>query len=88
MYGGKGGIQQTDRISYLEEPSDENPIVVSWVVILQAEKDVIASQHSTPISTLDLSEYIAIKFTSTMYSTSVGAPSIYSSKFKGPLSIK
>lgn len=57
------------------------------MIILQAEKEVIASQHSSPISTLDLNEYIAVKLTSTLYSNSIGAPSIYSSKFKGPLSI-
>lgn len=64
-----------------------NPIIVSWVIILQGEKDVNASKHSAPISTRDLSEYIAIKFTSTMYATGIGAHSVYSSKFKGPLSI-
>ena len=57
------------------------------MIILQSQKDVIASKHSAPISTRDLSEYIAIKFTSTFYATGVGGPSIYSTKFRGPLRV-
>jgi len=74
-------------MSYIEEPTESNPLNVSCVIIFQSEKDVIARQHSAPISTLDLNEYIAIKLSSTIYSQSIGAPSIYSNKFKGPLTI-
>lgn len=83
---GAGG-QQTDRASVLAEPTEMNPLSVSIVVILQSEKDVIASKHSAPISTRDLKEYIAVKFTSSFYTTAIGGPSIYSSKFRGQLKI-
>ena len=79
--------QQTDRASVVGEPTESNPLSVSIMIILQAEKDVIASKHSAPISTLDLNEFIAVQFTSTFYTTQINGPSIYSSKFRGGLKI-
>lgn len=79
--------QTTGRVSALRDPSDDNPMVVSCVIILQAEKEVVASMHSSPLSTSDLTEYIAIKLTTSFYTTAVGGHSVYSSKFRGPLSI-
>lgn len=64
-----------------------NPLSVSLVIILQAQKDVIASKYSAPISTKDLQEYIAIKFNSQFYPVAVGGTSVYSSKFRGQLKI-
>ena len=81
------GQGHTDRASVIGEPTDTNPLSVSLVVILQAQKDVIASKYSAPISTKDLQEYIAIKFTSQFYPTSLDGVSVYSSKFRGQLKI-
>jgi hypothetical protein len=64
-----------------------NLLYVSLVIILQSDKNVIVSKNSAPISTKDLTEYIAIKLKSSFYTNSIGGPSIYSIKFRGQLKI-
>ena len=81
------GTQQTDRASIWGDPTDLNPLSISLVIILQAQKDVIASNYSAPISTKDLQEYIAIKFNSQFFPVATGGPSVYSNKFRGQLKI-